>query len=34
MDFLALEAQFQQAVKRQGVILVVGDRSSLECASS
>lgn len=34
MDFLPLEAQFQQVVKRQGVILIVCDRSSLECASS
>lgn len=34
MDFLPLEAQFQQVAKRQGVILIVCDRSSLECASS
>lgn len=28
MGFLPLEAQFQQAVKRQCVILMVSDRSS------
>lgn len=29
MDFLPLEAQFQQVVKRQCDILIVSDRSSL-----
>lgn len=33
MDFLPLEAPFREGVKRQGVILMVSDGSSLECAS-